>query len=426
MIGWFYSLLALSLSMTPIILMLLWVAPFLNRRYSSRWRYILWMVIAIRLLLPVSFTDKAAFSIHVPVPATAGPMAVAPLDGQVPTMTMTGLTNADFRLVQILLLFYVVGLLVYIVHGILDNYRFRRDVLRWSRRPSNNIIETLLRQQVQELNIKSDIPVRISKKVTSPMIVGLVRPTLVLPTESYPQAELRMIMTHELVHLQRHDIWFKTIFLAATALHWFNPVVHLMVREANKDMEKSCDDFVLRNADVETKKRYCHLILNLATQKNSNEGPIFSTSISSTRENLETRIRGIFITSEKRRGIAALTSIAMIVAMSGVIVTISHAATLPNGTLQNEYVESSIDAEETIPQLMEDEFDPQGKDLGELDSRLGDSRDNPNTENNGGYPADKQAGAVPDDGNKAEVVVVDLIQLEAALAEQEPTGKSER
>ncbi len=425
MIGWFYNLLALSLGMTPIIIVLLWMGPVLGRRYSSLWRYILWMVIAVRLLLPISFTDKPAFSIHVPVPEITAPITVVHLDGQENTMVMTGLAKADISLVHFLLVLYVGGLLIYIAHGIVTYYRFRRNVLRWGRRPSTDIIETLLREEMQDLNIRREIPLRISKMVTSPMIVGLVKPVLVFPTESYHPAEIRMIITHELVHFRRHDIWIKTMFMAATALHWFNPVVHLMVREANKDIERSCDDYVLRNVDVEGKKCYCNIILNLALQKDSTAGPIFSTSISSSRENLEARIGGIFDTSKRKPGIGVLTSIALLAAMSGVLVTVSDTVSLPIATLQNEHVENPIDAWGT-DDFMEDRSQAEDYGLAESPSNSESGQDITMRENNKGYATDKQTERVSSGSNKAEVVVVDLLQLETALAAQGPTVKSER
>jgi len=59
------------------------------------------------------------------------------------------------------------------------------------------------------------------------MLVGLLKSTLILPVEIYTPAELRMIITHELVHFKRHDVWFKAILLVTAAVHWFNPFVYL-------------------------------------------------------------------------------------------------------------------------------------------------------------------------------------------------------
>ncbi|MEA4926177.1 MAG: M56 family metallopeptidase [Syntrophomonadaceae bacterium] len=422
MISWFYNLLALSLSITPIILLLLWLGPVLNKRYSARWRYILWIAVSIRLLLPVSLANYIPVSIPVPVPMASGLAPAAANGGQ---LSINPVGETGMSMVQILLVLYLTGISVYLAYEILAYIVFRRNLLRWGRKPTDAVIEALLKERKTELNIKRDIPVRISKKVLSPMIVGLARPILIIPAESYPPAELRMILTHELVHFKRHDIWFKLILMAATAVHWFNPVVHLMVREANKDMEKSCDDYVLKNTDAEAKKCYCNIILNLAIQNNRTEGPIFSTGISSSRDHLESRIRDIFDTTKKRRGIVALTSIAILVLMSGTMVTISSAEPLTNRPLQSELALSPVDTQNGIGN---DESSPQEKGIAKLDSEAspeGAGPDISKAENSEEYTAGQPAEEQPSDGNSAEIVIVDLNQLEDALAD-ESTDKSER
>ncbi len=214
--------------------------------------------------------------------------------------------------------------------------------------------------------------------------------------------------------------------MAVAAAHWFNPVVHLMVREANKDMEKSCDDYVLKNTDAEAKKCYCNIILNLAIQNNRTEGPIFSTGISSSRDHLESRIRDIFDTTKKRRGIAALTSIAILVLMSGAMVTVSSAEPLTDRPLPSESALSPVDTENGIGN---DESSPQEKGIGNLDSEASPEGARANiskAETSQEYTAGQQAEEQPSNGNSAEIVIVDLNQLEDALAADEPADKSER
>ena len=64
--SWFYYLFTTSISVTPLILLLLWLAPRLNKRYSARFRTLLWLIIALRLLIPVSLPEKSQLSIPLP------------------------------------------------------------------------------------------------------------------------------------------------------------------------------------------------------------------------------------------------------------------------------------------------------------------------------------------------------------------------
>ncbi len=133
MISWFYDLLALSLSITPIVLLLLWLGPVLNKRYSARWRYILWIAVSIRLLLPVSFANYVPVSILVPVPMASGLTPSAANRGQ---LSINPVGEAGMSMVQILLILYLVGILVYLAYEILAYVAFRRTVLRWGRKPT--------------------------------------------------------------------------------------------------------------------------------------------------------------------------------------------------------------------------------------------------------------------------------------------------
>jgi len=428
----FYNILALSISVTPIILVLLCLGQVLNKNYSAQWRYIMWMAISIRLLLPVSFMNMARVSIQIPTAVTDGFTPSATVNGALHQINTGVLPAADIRLVHILGVIYFIGAISYLGYMISGYVGFRRNVLRWSRKPLDSGIERLLTELQRELNIDRKISVRINKKVSSPMIIGLVRPVLLLPSELYASTEMRMILIHELVHLQRHDIGYKLVLMLTTAMHWFNPVVHLMVREANRDMEVSCDNCVLRGTDIDAKKCYSSIILNLAMQNNDHDGPIFSTSIRSSKHTLESRIKGIFDVSKKRRGIAALTIIAVLVIISGTAVAISNAESMipgqptlsrlgdnlidsvnPNDTLDYTIDETALkekDINRTVPQA--------SIKTGPEVSTPGNSQEN--NRDSGDYYARENAGAPTSNGSGAQVVIVDLNELD----QQEETNTS--
>ena len=71
---------------------------------------------------------------------------------------------------------------------------------------------------------------------------------------------LKMIFRHELVHVMRHDLWYKLLLVAVSTVHWFNPIIHWMVRAADRDLEISCDERVTRQKDkafrINTARRF--------------------------------------------------------------------------------------------------------------------------------------------------------------------------
>ena len=95
------------------------------------------------------------------------------------------------------------------------------------------------------------------------MIIGFFKPVLVLPKERYSPEELFFILKHELVHLKREDIYFKLLFVTASAVHWFNPFIWIMQKEAAVDMELSCDKRVTQGASYAEWKAYTETLLSM-------------------------------------------------------------------------------------------------------------------------------------------------------------------
>jgi len=63
------------------------------------------------------------------------------------------------------------------------------------------------------------------------------------------------------VHYKRHDLWYKLLLIIANGMHWFNPIVYIMVKKANRDLEHACDDDVVKNEELEYRKDYSRVIL---------------------------------------------------------------------------------------------------------------------------------------------------------------------
>ncbi|MEQ8201420.1 MAG: M56 family metallopeptidase [Syntrophomonadaceae bacterium] len=332
--SWFYHLLAASISVTPLILLLLWLAPRLQRRYSARFRSLLWMIITLRLLLPVSLPEKARLAI--PIPAETVEMVHLPAISLSPNLDSLDHAGATADPLAILLGVYLLGVAVLLSRESFAYVYFRRGLMRWSQTPPQEM-EDLLQELKAELGVQREISLQINRQAATPMVVGLLRPVLLLPADSYPDDELRLIITHELVHLKHHDIGARLLLALASALHWFNPVIHMMAKAARGDMEMACDDQVLKRSGLDTKKRYCNLLLDLAVRPGPTGNSVLSTAIGGSKEILETRIKGIFDINRKRRGIAELT-------IAAVLVLVGGAALNWNGTEPADSQLSSISA----------------------------------------------------------------------------------
>ncbi len=159
--------------------------------------------------------------------------------------------------------------------------------------------ETLLQQAAADLQLKAVPHVAVSPAVLGPMLMGFVKPVILLPQRFYGQQELALILRHELVHYKFHDLWYKLLLLMANAVHWFNPLVWLMVRQANRDAEQVCDEQVVRNQDLNYRKAYSMTILNdMANQR----GIALSTYLSKQAQNSKKRFAAILYPQKYGKG----------------------------------------------------------------------------------------------------------------------------
>ena len=331
------TILQISLSTAAVIGVLLLLVPLWQKRYSARWRKVIWLILAVRLLVPFSLElPQTAVQLEMDLqaaPAWQGGQVIADSNAAEPAMTPA----ADLKTIQAVdntesesqtavsmaaavtsmqqpisrgALFFAiwlagaVGFLVW--HGVQYGV-FRRKALAVAQPLEDD--EALLRQAAADLQLKTFPAVAVSAAVQGPMLMGFAKPVIVLPQHFYGEQELTLILCHELVHYKLHDLWYKLLLLMANGVHWFNPLVWLMVRQANRDVEQVCDEFVVRNQDLDYRKAYSMTILNaMANQK----GIALSTYLSKQAQSSKSRFSDILYPKQVKKGIAALLAVALL------------------------------------------------------------------------------------------------------------------
>lgn len=99
--------------------------------------------------------------------------------------------------------------------------------------------------------------------ISSPFVLGCLRPQIYLPS-TLTKKEQDYIILHEQTHIRRGDHIIKTAAYFALMVHWFNPLIWLAFILAEKDMEMSCDEAVLRKMGSDIKADYSSSLLNLS------------------------------------------------------------------------------------------------------------------------------------------------------------------
>jgi len=123
---------------------------------------------------------------------------------------------------------------------------------------------------IAEHPIKRRVAVKQSENIDVPVTYGIIKPVILLPKSWKQSAEeqLRFVFVHELTHIRHFDVLWKWLLFAAVSIHWFNPFVWVMYVLANRDIELSCDETVLRKTGGEfSKTSYAMALIGLEEHK---------------------------------------------------------------------------------------------------------------------------------------------------------------
>jgi TonB family protein len=148
---------------------------------------------------------------------------------------------------------------------IIDHWQFRRTLLAAPRCLTDRIIK-----HHQTEVAKRRIRLFVSDHVESPMLVGFLRPKLILPSnfsDLYNQEQQQLIVAHEICHFDRNDIYWNLFAFAFIALFWFHPLVWMAYIRFRRDQELSCDQTTLASKPLESRINYSRALLITAQQK---------------------------------------------------------------------------------------------------------------------------------------------------------------
>lgn len=165
------------------------------------------------------------------------------------------------------------------------------------------------------------LPVYESGLMQSPVLTGLVRPKLIIPShrEKWGARELELVIAHELCHYKKRDLWLKTLVLAASCMNWFNPAVFLLKKQFYWDMEVFCDHCVIGNGSGADRETYARTLLGFAGKNNRNSA--FTAGFSTNNKLLRHRIYYIWEDRKKKRGAAIF--LLLLILVSGIGLSVS-------------------------------------------------------------------------------------------------------
>ena len=358
------ALMSVTLGGSVCILLFLAAGPLLSKQFTPRWRYCAWGVLAaVLLLFPVlrpllPGTGERSALLQIPVPQAVEERTAPEYDGMAADEadalpygyqgTMVGGFRGDttyevwytddeqvehhlydfklFRLEGISgswsILFrweriWAAGLAVSLFLLVAECLRMWGRVRRRKLPLIHGSVEKMSELCAQEKVERLPRLFRVSG-LKSPCLVGIVRPAILLPRE-LPAEALSWALAHELTHLKHRDTWYMLLMTLARCVHWFNPLVWLMVRTARRDMELCCDYDLLNGQGEEVRRAYGRAILDQMAGRDRGFSGL-TTGFSGSKKEVFARFRAMMDTAPKRKGRALLALAAAAIVLSGSLV----------------------------------------------------------------------------------------------------------
>lgn len=204
----------------------------------------------------------------------------------------------------------------------------------------------LIRKIASEYAIKIIPDVFVTDCIASPMIMSVSDATIYLPKADYSEDEMEAILRHELMHLSHKDLLIKRLYLIANAMHWFNPAVYLMANAAGKDMELYCDQDVVKHFNIKERKKYNIILLGFLEDIGGfvSKHRFFTTSYQGDVEEMKTRFFNNLDMSKKKMGTWPVLSVLfMAIGFSAFIAFGAQKITADNLFVINSAYKSSYD-----------------------------------------------------------------------------------
>ncbi len=185
--------------------------------------------------------------------------------------------------------------------------------------------------------LRRKVRLRVSDRITAPLTYGVARPVILLPKgfDWTDQEGLACALCHELCHIRRFDAVTKLVLAAALCLHWFNPAVWVMYVLANRDLELSCDEAVVRQLGPDRRRVYADALIRME-ERRGGVAPLYNHF---SKNAMEERI--VAIMKLRKTSLAALImAVTLIIGVTVAFATTAKSPDPAQGTVVDQIIDS--------------------------------------------------------------------------------------
>lgn len=269
----FLKVLNLSVSASFLIVAVILIRMLLQK--SPKWiRYILWAMVAVRLIVPFSFESRFSLLPN----AQSYDSTNITSDTYIPEVDTTYVVNTashTFNVINVITAVWITGIVVMLTYMLISFIRVHRMVRE---------------------SIKYEDNIYLCDYVVSPFVLGIIRPKIYL-NSSMSKSESKYIIMHEQAHIRHRDNIWKPFGFVLLSVYWFNPIIWVAYFTFVKDIELFCDESVVKNLGLKRKKKYSQVLLSCSSEKNA----ISACPLAFAENDVIKRVKGVL--SYKKPGL---------------------------------------------------------------------------------------------------------------------------
>lgn len=189
------------------------------------------------------------------------------------------------------------------LHDIFKYLRILNILRRWNVPDINEKARRIFEECIHEFEIKSNVILLENDLVLTPMVMGIRRKYIILPStvKLKDNTTIRNYMYHELTHIKNRDHEIGILMRVVEILNWYNPIIHILVKNEKIYCEFACDEEVIRDRDVKFKNEYVNAIADTVRwqiRKQLFYGKFFSSNAKIAKQ----RINAITNTESGKKG----------------------------------------------------------------------------------------------------------------------------
>lgn len=326
----FISMLITSVAGAALTVILMIFRPITKRCFSAAWHYYIWlavltvMILPLRIDLPEKNVDsKPQFYISETVPdlTILNVDEIATLRVEKAT-EINNVNNINFTTEQIAYIWLGIAVIIFLVR------LFGYFIFLFRMKRTSKISECPMLREFTNRKVT----VRICDGISSPLMFGIIRPTLILPGMRINATQMEFVLAHEITHLKRWDIIYKWFAMLVKCIHWFNPAVYFIQKRIEAECEISCDLSVTKSFSDAEKISYVETILELLT--NGRRCSSLSTGMTGNKNLLKVRFAMI------KKNMPVRKTVGVVSVIVAVIITVF--ALYVSGVMGGNYIDETV------------------------------------------------------------------------------------